>query len=198
MGGGRRSAAGAGKCGAIAKDPVTRSTSVNVRLFHPETLRMPTPKEIDQLLAIIDQAYNRRSWHGTNLRGSIRGVSPARAASRPAPGRHNIWEIVVHAAYWKYVVWRRLTGEARGSFPLAGSNWFERPQTLDETAWRADVTLLDATHRTLRDAIARLPSRELNRKPRGSKVTNFSLLSGIAAHDLYHAGQIQLLKRLVK
>jgi hypothetical protein len=159
---------------------------------------MPTSKEIAQLLAIVDQAYDRRSWHGTNLRGSIRGLSAERAASRPAPGRHNIWEIVVHAAYWKYVVRRRLTGEPRGSFPLDGSNWFERPETLSEKAWRADVKLLDTTHRTLRDAIARLPSRELNRMSPGGKVTNFALLSGIAAHDLYHAGQIQLLKRLVK
>lgn len=69
-----------------------------------------TNPQVDQLLAILARAYDRRSWHGTNLRGSIRGLDPAVAARRPAPGRHNIWELVVHAAYWKSAVWRRLTG----------------------------------------------------------------------------------------
>jgi hypothetical protein len=147
-------------------------------------------------LAIIDQAYNRRSWHGTNLRGSVRGVSAAQAAWRPAPGRHDIWELVVHAAYWKYVVRRRLTGERRGSFPLEGSNWFRRPLEGTDREWRGDVALLDRMHRALRQAVERLPAARLHHAPRGSTVSNAFLLSGIAAHDLYHAGQIQLLKRL--
>ena len=54
--------------------------------------------EVRQLLAIIDQAYNRSSWHGPNLRGSIRRVTAEQAAWRPAPKHHNIWENVVHAA----------------------------------------------------------------------------------------------------
>jgi hypothetical protein len=151
-----------------------------------------------ELIAIIDQAYNRRSWHGTNLRGSIRGLTLAQVSWRPGQARHNIWEIVVHAAYWKYVVRRRLTGESRGSFRLKGSNWFRRPQRATETAWKSDVSLLDDTHRSLREAIVQLSPRELWRTPRGSTVSNFALISGIAAHDLYHAGQIQLLKRLSK
>lgn len=147
-------------------------------------------------LAIIDQAYNRQSWHGTNLRGSLRGLSMAQAAWRPGPRRHNIWEIVVHAAYWKYAVHRRLTGGSRGSFPLRGSNWFRRPDERTEAAWRADVALLDAMHRSLREAVRSLPDRALMKKPPRSNVSRFALISGVAAHDLYHAGQIQLLKRL--
>jgi len=155
---------------------------------------MPTDVRIHQLLAIVDQAYNRASWHGPNLRGSIRGVTPRMAARRPAPGRHNIWEIVVHAAYWKYVVTRRLTRAPRGSFPLKGSNWFRRDGGTS-TAWRADLDLLDRAHAALRETIARLPARALDR--RAGKVTPFDLVAGVAAHDTYHAGQIQLLKKLV-
>jgi hypothetical protein len=154
--------------------------------------------EVGQLLAIIDQAYNKASWHGTNLRGSIRRVTPSQACWRPAADRHNIWEIVVHAAYWKYAARRRFAGGARGSFPLKGSNWFRRPEAnhADDKAWRGDVDLLDRMHEALRQAVAGLTSRDLARTPPGKKVSNFALLSGIAAHDLYHAGQIQLLKRL--
>jgi uncharacterized damage-inducible protein DinB len=154
------------------------------------------PGEVAQLLLILNQAYDRQSWHGTNLRGAIRGILPKQAAWRPGADRHNVWELVVHAAYWKYTAWRRLTGQARGSFPLKGSNWFRRPEELTDKAWRADVALLDEMHRSLMGAVAKLSARELHQTPRGSKVSNFKLLSGVAAHDLYHAGQIQLLKRL--
>jgi hypothetical protein len=164
---------------------------------------MNNTNELDGILQIIDQAYNRLSWHGTNLRGSVRSVSAVRASWRPEPERHNIWEIVVHAAYWKYAVWRRLTGSPRSSFPLKGSNWFTRPDALPgkvdiEKVWRSEVALLDRMHRQLREAAAQLSPGDLNKKSKGSKYTNFFMLSGIAAHDLYHAGQIQLLKKLWK
>lgn len=146
------------------------------------------------LLTLLDQAYNRRSWHGTNLRGSIRGLSAAEAAWRPRRDRHNIQEIVVHAAYWKYAARRRLTGERRGSFPLEGSNWFRRGRA-DAAAWRADVQLLDECHRLLRRAIGGIDPRLLARSSRPSGP--LWLISGIIAHDLYHAGQIQLLKKLM-
>jgi hypothetical protein len=153
-------------------------------------------RHVRQLLTIVDQAYDRRSWHGTNLRGSIRRVAPAQVAWRPAPERHNIWEIVVHAAYWKYAVRRRLTGERRGSFPLRGSDWFARPDVFDARAWHADVALLGRMHAELREAVAALPVGRPGRRSPGSPFTFGDLVAGAAAHDLYHAGQIQLLKRL--
>ena len=151
--------------------------------------------EIRVLLGLIDQAFDQKSWHGTNLRGSLRGLTSRQALWRPAPGRHNIREIVLHAAYWKYVVRRRLRKEKRGTFPLKGSDWFT-PEELTETAWRGDVQLLVETHESMRSAIGDLRPSELYKTPSGGKVSNFTLISGVAAHDLYHAGQIQLIKRL--
>jgi uncharacterized damage-inducible protein DinB len=153
-------------------------------------------RDLALTVTILDQAYDRRSWHGTNLRGSIRRVSPDQAAWRPGSDRHNIWEIVVHAAYWKYVVQRRLTGGLRGSFPHTGSNWFPRPTDAGGATWEADVALLDAMHRSLLDAVSGLSAADLMRRAREGAESNFTLLAGVAAHDLYHAGQIQLLKKL--
>jgi hypothetical protein len=150
------------------------------------------------LLTFVDSAFDRKSWHGPNLRGSLRGVTAAEAAWRPGPGRHNIRELAVHAAYWKYVAIRRLTGAKRGSFELKGSNWFERAAPPTAAAWRADLQLLDRSHRAFRDVVAVLTLRELARTPPGAEFDNFGLVSGVAAHDFYHAGQIQLLKRLVR
>jgi uncharacterized damage-inducible protein DinB len=154
--------------------------------------------EITILLQIIDESFNNRAWHGTNLRGSLRGLTVKQASWRPSPARHNIWEVVVHCAYWKYILRRRILGEKKGSFPLKGSNWFKRPTERAEKAWRADIYLLEETHLSLRKAIAGLKSSDLKKKPFGSKWTNLQTISGIASHDLYHTGQIQLLKRLRK
>jgi hypothetical protein len=152
--------------------------------------------QIDLLLGAIDSGYDKKAWHGPNLRGSLRGVEAVTAAWRPAPERHNIWEIAVHAAYWKYIVRRRLLGEKRGSFPLKGSNWFARPLEATAQAWVADLALLAQMHRAMRAAIAELGEAELGVRPAGSKVSNRELILGIAAHDVYHAGQIQVIKRL--
>ena len=152
--------------------------------------------ELELLLEIIDQAYERQAWHGPNLKGSLRGLTAKQASWRPARGRHNIWELVIHAAYWKYAVRRRLLGGKCVSFPIKGSNWFEDPRKNGERAWKEDLALLDETHRGLREAIDMLAPSRLHSSQPGSKVKNVTLIYGIASHDLYHAGQIQLLKRL--
>ena len=150
------------------------------------------------LLNFLEDAYSRKAWHGPNLKGTIRGLTENLAQKRPATGRHNIWEIVVHAAYWKYAVRRRLLGEKRGSFPLKGSNWFRCPDVLTGDSWKSTVAMLDKEHFLLREAILKIPPAALYTPSAGSKTTNITLISGIASHDLYHAGQIQLIKRLIR
>ena len=140
------------------------------------------------LLTILDEAYDKKSWHGPNLRASIRGVTAKQAAWRPAKGAHNIWEYALHAAYWKYVVRRRITGDKRDSFPLQGTNFFPRPIDPSEAAWKADVRILETAHQDLRYAVDHL-------KPNPSAKL-LHMIRGAAAHDLYHAGQIRLLRRL--
>jgi hypothetical protein len=156
---------------------------------------MPDPA-LAALLRQIDLAFDRTSWHGPNLRGGLRRVTASDAAWRPGPARHNIAEQVVHAAYWKYTVRRRMLGEKRGSFPLKGSNWFPQPMPFTEADWRRCVELLDGEHRQLRAAVAALDPRRLTQRIGTGKFTVADTIHGIAAHDLYHAGQIQLLRRL--
>lgn len=148
------------------------------------------------LLALIDQSYDCRAWHGTNLRGSIKGLTAQQAAWRPSPNRHNVWEIVLHCAYWKYIVRRRILGEKKGSFPLKGSNWFRLYGRLSEQEWRSHIVILETAHESMREAVAGFTVSDLSTKPKGSRFDNLTMIMGIASHDLYHAGQIQLLKRL--
>ncbi|MGH9457956.1 MAG: DinB family protein [Thermoanaerobaculia bacterium] len=149
------------------------------------------------LLQILDEAFDRKAWHGTTLRGAVRGVDAADAIRRPGRERHNIAELVLHAAYWKYAVRRRMTGEKRGTFARKGSNWF-RVDALAPDQWRDVVRVLEEEHAALRDAVASIPDRRLDEKAPGSGTwTVRQLVSGAAAHDLYHTGQIQLVKRLL-
>jgi hypothetical protein len=162
----------------------------------------PSPV-IALLLQLLDEGFDKKAWHGPNLRGGLRRVDASTAAFRPQPGRHNIWEQTLHAAYWKYTVRRRITGENRGSFPVKGSNWFVRPdravhaEDWDE-AWKADLALLDEVHRTLRAAVVAFDPRQLDTVPRGAKLPTGVVIRSIAMHDVYHAGQIALLKKLAK
>ena len=145
------------------------------------------------ILALLDEGYKRKTWHGPNLRQSLKGVTAEQAAWRPAPGRHNIWEFALHAAYWKYAVRRKLEGGKRGSFVLKGSNFFERPEQgkITDAAWCTDLALLDREHRALEKSI-----RDSLRKPVSAK--QLRMLYGVVFHDVYHAGQIRLLRRLAE
>jgi hypothetical protein len=150
-------------------------------------------KSTPLVLALLNEAYEEKTWHGPNLKQSLKGVTARQAAWRPGPGRHNIWELALHAAYWKYTVRRRIKGEKRGSFTLKGSNFFARPQKgkLNENAWRADKQLLEHEHvalvKTIRKAVSALKAAKVPKS-----------FYGIAFHDVYHAGQIRLLRRLME
>ena len=154
------------------------------------------PPTISLLLHIVDQAFDTKAWHGTTLRGALRGLTPEVALWRPASGRHNIWEYLLHAAYWKYIVRRRLTRDRSIRFPRTPSNWPSPPDPVTAKSLKADILLLVEEHRLMREAIAGFPARRLNAKAPESQWTYGEHIHGIAAHDLYHTGQIQLVKRL--
>ncbi len=151
---------------------------------------------LEIMLRLINESYEKKAWHGPNLRGSLRGLDVRTALWRPASNRHNIWEIIVHCAYWKYVVRRRILGEKKGSFPLKGSNWFRSPSGLTPVDLQNDIALLAQIHRRLVNAVLTLGPSDLARIPKNSKVSIEATVRGIALHDVYHAGQIQLLKKL--
>ena len=157
---------------------------------------MPAGSRTSLLLEIVDQAYDKHAWHGTTLRGSLRGVTAKQALWKPAPGRPSIWQLTLHCAYWKYNIARKISGDESMSFPRQGANFPALPKPADAAAWKKDVALLGRWHKTLRKAVERFADAGLNARARKSRYRHKELIYGIASHDLYHAGQIQLLKRL--
>lgn len=144
----------------------------------------------------------RRGWHGgPTALGALRGVTAKQASWRPGPRRKSIWDLALHIAYWNYAVRRRLEGlTASGStarFDRGPSNWPKPARSADDHAWAADVALVRTEHEKLLKAIASIRPALLARKPRGrGEWTYAELVLGIAQHDAYHIGQIQLVKRL--
>lgn len=159
----------------------------------PASLRVSADRSL--LLRLVEEGYRQKAWHGPNLKGAIRRVSPDQAAWRPCTGRHNIAEIVVHCAYWKYAVRRRVRGDKRGSFSFKGSNWFSLPAALTDGHWRDYVKLLDGEHRKLCEALTAAPWQVL---VDGEGKTLAPQIHGIALHDVYHAGQIQTIKAMYR
>jgi DinB family protein len=153
----------------------------------------------------VQPRAGRGGWHGgpTPL-GAVRGVRARQARWAPARGRKSVWQLTLHAAYWKYAVRRLLesaldtdSSDATSRFPRSPSNWPTVPATAGEREWRADVALLRDEHQRLIEVIAQVPVARYGRKPpRGKRWTLGELIVGIAQHDAYHAGQIQMLKRL--
>jgi hypothetical protein len=139
------------------------------------------------LVEILDAGFDEPSWHGPNLANSFRGLDP-KTAAKQVHGRKSVWEQVLHAAYWKQRVLNKLIGTQK--FPRTGSNWPHLPSTITTRAWKQDQQLLHDIHRQLREAVAALDIRNLSPKLR-------KMIYGAAAHDVYHAGQIKLLRRML-
>jgi hypothetical protein len=142
---------------------------------------------IPLLLELLDTAFDKASWHGPNLANSFRGLD-AKTAAKRLPGRKSIWEQVLHAAYWKRIVLNKLAGTER--FPRRGSNWPKLPDEFTERAWREDQQLLHDIHAQLRAAVASVDWDALGPKIR-------RMVYGAAFHDIYHAGQIRLLRKML-
>ncbi len=148
------------------------------------------------LVETLERAYRRKSWHGTGLRGSLRLLKPEARLWRPGSGRPNAWELMVHASYWKFIVLKALEPESGHAFGEKGSNFFRREPPRSDTDWKGDFVRLDALHLKVLQAAGRLHPRELELPTPGRKESAFTLLAGLAAHDLHHAGQVQLIRRL--
>jgi len=149
-------------------------------------------------LGLFHPPPGQRPWHGgASALGALRGVDPDTAIWKPAPDRHSIWELALHIAYWNYAVWRRVGGEARGGFPRSPSNWPAPPTQIDASAWKRDRTLLRDYHDRLSEAMRAFDPGRLEESSGGRDGYTFGdLFMGAVLHETYHAGQIQIMKRI--
>ena len=160
------------------------------------TTEQPTPIGIPPsvLPRLINEGHNTGAWHGSDFLTAIAGVDAATAARRPAPGRHTIGEITLHHAFWIRVVRGRLTGVSLEPFVLEGEDWFEWADESRLSWVEVRQALLTELER-LRDTVQAINTGVVKSPLTTEK--RFDQVLGIAMHAGYHAGQVELVKKMV-
>ena len=159
---------------------------------------MPPSSPLSEVERIADQfqrAFAGEAWHGPSLTELVGNVTSKEAAAHPAPGAHSIWEVLLHITAWKQLTHRRLMGEA---VELSSAEDWPAPVGSGPNAWNEVLRGLHAAQRQLRQDLAKMPEPRLQEQVPGKDYNVYFMLQGLLQHDLYHAGQIALLKRSLR
>ena len=148
--------------------------------------------ERQRILDLIDRSYRAKAWHGPALLEVLDGVSAGLAARHIQRGVHSIWELVEHVASWNEIVAERLAG---GSPTVTPALNFPPVTRTTPAAWLATRRRLARSELRLRRAVARFPGARLGRRRPKVDHTWSVLIHGIIHHQLYHAGQMAMLRR---
>jgi uncharacterized damage-inducible protein DinB len=148
--------------------------------------------EIERIVEQLRQVHEGEAWHGPSVREAVAGVTARGAAARPVGDFHSIRELVHHIR----VTDEAVRGHVAGDEPAGLPAWPEEAPA-DSASWRRDLEQLAATQQALRDAVARFPEARLHENVPGNGHSYWYELLGILHHNLYHAGQIALLKKAV-
>jgi uncharacterized damage-inducible protein DinB len=149
--------------------------------------------EVEKMLTVVRRAYEGPSWHGPAVKEALEGISWEQA-EKPRENVHSLLELVIHIAAWKSIVASRLRGTPVQEITTE-IDW-PRPEGKGETAWRNALARLETAQVELLDSLGKLNDGNLQESLKKTHWTILDLLHGVAQHDLYHTGQIALLKKL--
>ncbi len=143
----------------------------------------------------LRHAFDGSAWHGPALLELLEDVDAATASARPLRDVHSIWELVLHVAVWDDAALRRLDGKKWQPTGLAN---FPQVRKATEAAWHKAVSTSKRTHDRLVKTVAALPDSRLRDRVPGKRYDFYHMLHGVGQHELYHAGQIAILKKVQK
>ena len=148
--------------------------------------------EINRILDQMDRAFSGEAWHGPDLMLLLKGVSAEDASKHPVPGSHSIWELVNHIAAWNTIVQQKSKGE-----PVNVTTELDWPPVweVSEVSWKRSLATLAENSTRLRSYVKTVRDDQLDEKVQRENYSQYVLLHGSVQHDLYHAGQIAVLKK---
>jgi uncharacterized damage-inducible protein DinB len=149
--------------------------------------------EIKRIKSQLRRAFEGEAWHGPSVLELLKDVTAEQAAAHPVAGAHSIWELALHIATWERYARRRIV-EASALEPKDEEN-FPTVRDTSEQAWRATVEEITRNHKALLETVAGLDDAKLSEIVAGKPYSVYFMLHGVTQHDLYHAGQIALLKK---
>lgn len=144
----------------------------------------------------LRRAFDGEAWHGDSLFEILKGVTASQAAAHPIAGAHSIWELALHIATWDDAVRRRMGGSAHE--PSEAEN-FPTVRDAGEAAWQRAQAEVRRAHEELVAAVAAMADARLDELvpgKEGAHYTFYYMLHGVVQHEIYHAGQIALLKKM--
>lgn len=150
--------------------------------------------ELKRLNSLFKSTFEGEAWHGPAVMQVLKGVTAAQAAARPIAKAHSIWELILHMIAWQEVV-RRAVARVAKFDQLAEDENFPLVEETGEESWQATLLFLQASAEELRAALRQVPDSQLDEKVEGREFTYYFMLHGLIDHNLYHAGQIALLKK---
>jgi uncharacterized damage-inducible protein DinB len=150
--------------------------------------------EIERILDQLKRAFEGPAWHGPAVREALAGVTAAQAHARPLPKAHTIRELTEHIAVWEDVGRRRILGD-RAQIEISSSQDWPPAEDLSEAAWEQAKAMLDRGHQALVEVVSQVSESRLNEPIMEEMSTVYVTLHGVIQHDLYHAGQIAMLKK---
>ena len=148
--------------------------------------------EIERIEGQLKLAFEGGAWHGPSVLETLEGITARQAGAHPIPGVHSIWELVAHIAAWENACRRRLTGDRA---ELSTDEDWPAISDTSEAAWARTKSELIEGHRKLRESIAFLTEARLDEPILQDMRSVYVTLHGVIQHDLYHAGQIAVLKK---
>jgi len=154
---------------------------------------MTTPTTVPLESRLLTEGYGAGAWHGPDMKAALADVKPVLAFWRPASGRHNIAELVLHHAYYVRAVRSQISGQAAEPFVLPGEDWFAADDQ-KPMSWPKIQATLESEQQRLAELVAAIAAGTVT--PVMAPPDRFNLILGITCHAIYHAGQVQLIKRL--
>lgn len=152
--------------------------------------------EIEHILDQLKRAYEGNAWHGPSVKEVLAGITADQAHARPLRNAHTIYELVRHIAVWEDVGRRRITGD-RAQIEISSPEDWPPPEDTSEAGWEKAKTALDRVHKNLLETIKGISESRLDEPVSEGMSTIYVTLHGVVQHDLYHAGQIAILKKAV-
>jgi len=150
--------------------------------------------EVRRIGGQLKRAFEGQAWHGPSLQELLTDLTPEQAAAKPFPNVHSIWELVLHIDAWAHVVTLGLEGQTMPEQLSPEVDW-PPVEAVKETEWHAALAQLASGQRQLRDALRHLTDENLEQIVPGRSYSYYFMLHGTVQHNLYHAGQIAVLKK---
>jgi uncharacterized damage-inducible protein DinB len=155
-------------------------------------MKAKTQSEAERIADQLRRAFYGDAWHGPGLLELLEDMDATTAAARPLANVHSIWELTLHIAVWDRIACQRLSGEK--CQPTGDAN-FPPVRKTTAAAWRKAMADAKRTHDGFVKTVAALPERRLRDRVPGKRYDFYHMLHGLAQHELYHAGQIAILKK---